>query len=456
MRPLNRPMFRYGGPIKEGIMSGIKEKNTIAGGNQVGTPMGNRTGFADPRKRLLTLIPGFTKQYNKGIANLKKILGFLKSKLGKTVSANTGKEITSTVGGTAGTKFIPNYLGRDPGVRAIGSLYRAATGDKAKGVIGKAASTAVSPTGALTIGAFTDALPGGNPLFGTRNILGQKFDKETGIKTEGLFGRDLPAKQQLEDQRKEAEIQKAAAALAAEQAAAAEAAGDTGNKQEKMSPELFEDRKKYYYKLMGLDNMKKDDIYDSLIDASKIVQEEGADLKGALRSGTLQSRIIDAVSKNLDDSEKLKRQIDAAVLKGEIEKDVYQSKPSSSEQLITALSESGGLSEKEVARSRLGLPINVSQAIQTASVAKKGAPLTHNDIVLAATNYAALDNKKIQEQLDSDQVDEKIGSGKEFANELAFVESILGANPDPKTDDGFYIVGTKLIEVVKGKPIPRN
>ena len=90
MRPLNRPMFRYGGPIKEGIMSGIKEKNTIAGGNQVGTPMGNRTGFADPRKRLLTLIPGFTKQYNKGIANLKKIPGFLKSKLGKTVSANTG------------------------------------------------------------------------------------------------------------------------------------------------------------------------------------------------------------------------------------------------------------------------------------------------------------------------------------------------------------------------------
>ena len=25
MKVLNRPMFRYGGPIKEGIMSGIKE-----------------------------------------------------------------------------------------------------------------------------------------------------------------------------------------------------------------------------------------------------------------------------------------------------------------------------------------------------------------------------------------------------------------------------------------------
>ena len=25
MKTLNRPMFRYGGPIKEGIMNGIKE-----------------------------------------------------------------------------------------------------------------------------------------------------------------------------------------------------------------------------------------------------------------------------------------------------------------------------------------------------------------------------------------------------------------------------------------------
>jgi len=34
MRPLNRPMFRYGGPIKEGIMSGIREPH--AGGGRIG------------------------------------------------------------------------------------------------------------------------------------------------------------------------------------------------------------------------------------------------------------------------------------------------------------------------------------------------------------------------------------------------------------------------------------
>ena len=31
MRPLNRPMFRYGGPIKEGIMDGIREPKKNGG-----------------------------------------------------------------------------------------------------------------------------------------------------------------------------------------------------------------------------------------------------------------------------------------------------------------------------------------------------------------------------------------------------------------------------------------
>ena len=50
MRPLNRPMFRYGGPIKEGIMTGMKEKQAI---NTVGSPLAptdssGRQGYAIP------------------------------------------------------------------------------------------------------------------------------------------------------------------------------------------------------------------------------------------------------------------------------------------------------------------------------------------------------------------------------------------------------------------------
>ena len=40
MRPLNRPMFRYGGPIKEGVMSGIREPHA-----------GGRIGFKDGTKK---------------------------------------------------------------------------------------------------------------------------------------------------------------------------------------------------------------------------------------------------------------------------------------------------------------------------------------------------------------------------------------------------------------------
>ena len=46
MRPLNRPMFRYGGPIKEGVMSGIREPKRSGGAMKaalVGNPVYPKT-----------------------------------------------------------------------------------------------------------------------------------------------------------------------------------------------------------------------------------------------------------------------------------------------------------------------------------------------------------------------------------------------------------------------------
>ena len=53
MRPLNRPMFKMGGPVKEGIMDGIREPKadggTIGGGTIAGQNVGKgRTGFFNP------------------------------------------------------------------------------------------------------------------------------------------------------------------------------------------------------------------------------------------------------------------------------------------------------------------------------------------------------------------------------------------------------------------------
>jgi hypothetical protein len=46
MRPLNRPMFRYGGPIKEGVMSGIREPHV--GGGRIGFKDGTQKGGVFP------------------------------------------------------------------------------------------------------------------------------------------------------------------------------------------------------------------------------------------------------------------------------------------------------------------------------------------------------------------------------------------------------------------------
>ena len=89
MRPLNRPMFKMGGPVKEGIMDGIREPKadggTIGGGTIVGQDKGKgRTGFVDPR--LLALQAAY-----RGIPTLiKRSPGFLKD-LGKSVFTRADK-----------------------------------------------------------------------------------------------------------------------------------------------------------------------------------------------------------------------------------------------------------------------------------------------------------------------------------------------------------------------------
>ena len=53
MRPLNRPMFRYGGPIKEGIMDGMKEPQAV---NTVGSPLAPKDETGKDRWVCITTI----------------------------------------------------------------------------------------------------------------------------------------------------------------------------------------------------------------------------------------------------------------------------------------------------------------------------------------------------------------------------------------------------------------
>ena len=321
MRPLNRPMFRYGGPIKEGIMKGMKD--------------GGLSNLEGPRRAALVGNPIFPRDESgrsqhffqfalpflgaAGRMALRPFGTFVKRKVfGKptitTGAGGTPETIASKVIGSKNV-FKPNVAGRYIMESPEYKFATGAGGKASKFVGGALKGLKKSPLGiGVTAGTLTDILPGGRPFGPDKflpNILGQRFDEQGNmIPGTGLFN---PA-------------DGSQAAGSGEMKVVDEIGEGAGTvdptKLKELNDNRIERTKKRYYELMGLDKMKEGAVYDSLIDASKVVQEEGADLKGAIKSGTLQNKIISAISKNLDKSADLKRQIDAAVLKGEIEKDI--------------------------------------------------------------------------------------------------------------------------------------
>ena len=186
---------------------------------------------------------------------------------------------------------------------------------------------------------------------------------------------------------------------------------------------------------MGIDKMQKDAAYDSLIDASKIIQEEGGDLKGSIKSGNLQNRIIQAISGNLDKSADLKKQIDAAILKGEITKDIEQSKVPESLRVARSL----GISDKEYKAKILG---KEDVATTLSNYMMKQGALTP-DVVAGALKTEGKDPLAV---IGSDKIEDfkkKFGADKDEIDLLLTAEDLK---------PGFYVVGKRIVELDdKGK-----
>ena len=268
-------MFRSGGPIKEGIMDGMQDRPGYVIGGLI--PLGMAAARVLPAavrgfKAARTFTPGKLGTFGR----IKDI--FLPKKGLRAPMAESGE----------GAGFAIGSFARQNPFLALSTPSLATS-----------AVTGVGPV------ALEAAKTGGKAL---ANFLvpGERFDpfKEggdkkttetdtTGLKKVDSFDETEPKSKAVSQETKD-----------------------------QLTADRIEENRKRYYKLMGIDKMKKGAAYDSLIDASRIIQEQGGDLKGSIKSGTLQSAIINAISKNLDKSTDLKKQIDAAILKGEIEKDI--------------------------------------------------------------------------------------------------------------------------------------
>jgi len=431
MKPLNRPMFRMGGPIKEGIMQGMKDGGLSKQFNTglVGDERYPKTGGREHHFAFLAPIAfnvARTALMPFGRLAMQKALrsGLVRGSGAGTVRGGLGRPRVFNPATDMANKlsFSPNRLGSyfmaSPEARFI-----TGAGGKASKFVSKAAKgLAKSPTGlALTAGSLTDILPGGKPFGPDKflpNILGQRFDEQGNkIPGTGLFNPDTGAKAG------DKEV-KVVDQIGAGEGTTGGSVTDDPNKAKQIQEDRIAKTKKRYYELMGLDKMKKDAAYDSLIDASNIVQEEGGDLKGAIKSGTLQNRIIQAISKNLDKSADIKRQIDAAILKGEIQKDVA-SADTTDKRLKEAKIKQLDRAEK-----------NASASGQLAAVrAEKG-------FVPGATTAAVLRKENIkydtviQDKLITDFLEDN-----PTKTEADYIASLGIQLPD-----GRYVVGERLVE----------
>jgi len=293
MRTLNRPMFRYGGPIKEGIMNGIREPKqnggTIAGGNQIGMPMGNRTGFADPVKSA-----GYFSKLGGALANfynpLKK--GKIFSKLGLTKIPKTRTNIPQGPQGS-GVGGVPMFKTQTkiPGMERAGMFVR----------------NNPKTTGALAIGATSD------PVIGAGKMVVKGLQNTADFLTPGWVQRALEKDKKTEDTENttlNTDLKKLL---------------DQPAKPKKSAKELRAEQIAKYRDIVDIKGMNKDAAYNSLIAASQAISGEG-DFKGSLKDGSLINKIIQSTSKAYDKPKATKDAIDTLILKSEIEKDLNKDK----------------------------------------------------------------------------------------------------------------------------------
>ena len=301
MKTLNRPMFRYGGPIKEGVMSGIREPRRNGGS------MGNDEG---PRRAALVGNPIYPKgpdgrtghyvttaiglglrgaaagaRYVPKIIN--KIRGTAKPKINTTPDM-TGMlpgaaGIPNAAAGAAAPGFFKSLIMGDPLVRAGIYGYKALTGAGAQSLGQKAVRVALSPT-TLASGVY----------FANGRYFNKK-DEEVIIDEAGDVVNTITEKEEV--------IQKTPAEIKA---------AENKARMEKMDS---------YREIMDIKGMNKDAAYKSLIDASKIIQE-GGNLKKQLKDGSLISKVTAAASKNFDKVNATENALSSLLVKSKIESDL--------------------------------------------------------------------------------------------------------------------------------------
>ena len=278
MKTLNRPMFRYGGPIKEGVMNGIRE------------PKRNGGSMGEPQA-INTVGSPLSPMSNDGRANYAFPL--------------------LAAAGSAALRFLPAaYRGFKANRYVKGMLptgkFKNMTSPTIPFGFRAGAALKENPGTALTLASLAGS--GANRLLNNEPANNNKNNKTNSfgggkrlVGTSGAPGGGDPG-MYLEPRAPEKQELSEAERIALE------------NKARRAKMEKFKE-------IMDIKGMSKNAAYKSLVDASKIIQE-GGNLKEQLKSGSLIQKVTEAASKRFDKVNDTEAALRSLVVKGEIDNEL--------------------------------------------------------------------------------------------------------------------------------------
>ena len=448
MRTLNRPMFRYGGPIKEGVMHGIREPRRNGGSmgepqaiNTVGSPLSpmSNDGRANYAAPLIPIGMGIAAAGRAGMRFLPQIARGVKRIFGKTTTKpapfspirtqTTGgyneygpanytrkiiKDTATKSGGVRGDEnvgklggievFTPNILGRDPLISAGGKIISAVTNPAVTGKLASAARFVLSPSGAIIGGLYY-----ANGKF--FNKKGEEVEKPEGdIKIGGT-----------------ADIKGGGADTEAVKLTPAEIkAAEAKARMEKMES---------YKEIMDIKGMSKDAAYKSLIDASNIIRE-GGNLKEGIKDGSLISKLTTAASKRFDKPRATEEALRSLIAKGEITKEMNKEENALAKLLKQKQIE---LADKSLAGK------SMAEIISTRM--EKGDMFQGSELASLLRVKKGIDAKVLPS-----------GQMEQGQDPLDYITSVVATvNADettPDYPDGVYVIKDRIIQVMDGQVIP--
>ena len=421
MRTLNRPMFRYGGPIKEGVMDGIREPRKNGGSmSQLVQPSGTgmRPGYKG-KSKLLSFIPGFSQvaQSTKGI--IPRIF----NKLKPTFKMQPGQVTGGTIGGSARSNKLAldnyrrNTQSKIPFMERAGAFVKENpyfTGAVAPFALSTTA--AVAPPVAKGIGSIAKATGMQLADLAVPDFI---FDQDQYFKDkeEAKIKKELEASELTAQEKKIKELE------------ALLAGGNKPDLSTKSAEELRADKIAKYRDIVDIKGMNKDAAYNSLIAASQAINESG-DFKGDIKSGKLINQIIQATSKQFDKPKATKDAIDTLILKGEIEKDLNKEK--------NAL-------DNEYKRSSIAL--NEAKIAQDSLMGDRKSYLEKNKTLPSGQLLAGLARNRGYQVAGIEDVTEVKNWMKENGgDEVDYLKDIM-----TKTEiaPGVYVINTRLIQVTE-------